>query len=323
MLRGPHTRPPQHEEVTNPTSLELSPPRVISFEHDPHPPRLVDRPRMSRITYLLHPLMVFGLVLVTLLWGDGAMPQPLQSGLLAAMWAHVLVSLYIGRFDRLRTRTYLPLVFAMLAAQVLSFAKFMLPWGQMAFWLASVLPVATTRLDAGLVGQAIIFALLVIDVMVMQRWAGAISRVMAIAMAALTVAVVIRSAPNLAAAVLSSLNQFDVIPQWSLRPGYSILRAVPDKAMGVAALAAALAVPLFIPWIPAERFRLSRYGWLWLLNCLALAATCLALGYLGGRPPDDGIIRQSQFATAAYFVLFLGVPLILKMSIRKMSKHIA
>ena len=276
---------------------------------------------MSRIAYLLHPLLVFGLLLGSLLWGDGAMLQRLQAGLFAGIWAHILLSLYIGRFDRLRTRTYLLLVLAMLAAQVLGFARFVLPWGQMAFWLASILPAATTRLDAGLVWQFILFALLAIDVLVMQRWAGAISRAVAIAMAALAVGVVIRGAPNLAAAGLPSLDQFDVIPPWSLLPGYSILRAVPGKAMGVAALAAACAAPLIVPWIPAERFRLSRFGWLWLLNCMALAATCLALGYLGGRPPDDGIIRQSQIAAAAYFVFFLGVPLLMKRFVRRMSKH--
>ncbi len=273
-------------------SLELSPPRVISFDHDFHPPRLFDRLRMSRIAYLVHPLLVFGLLLGSLLWGDGAMPQRLQAGLFAGIWAHILMSLYIGRFDRLRTRTYLLLVLAMLAGQFFSFARFVLPWGQMAFWLASVLPqqlgswlapAFEGRMDFQLVWPLVLLALLVIDVMVMQRKAAAISRAVAIAMAGWQLSLRSRRCQTLALVAALELDQFAVIPHWSLLPGYSILRAVPGKALGVAVLAAACAAPLIVPWIPAERFRLSRYGWLWLLNCLALAATCLALGYLGGR----------------------------------------
>lgn len=304
-----------------PSLLALSPPAVISLSHDLPPPRLLDRRHMSRMAYLLHPLLVFGLLLAALLSGDGAMPQRLQAGLFAGIWAHILLSLYIGRFDSVRTRTYLLLLFAMLAAQLAGFASFVLPWGQMAFWLASLLPFAIPRLDGALVWPSVLFALLLLDVMVMQRRAGAASRIIAVGMAALAVFVAMRGAPNLAAAGLPSLDPFDVIPHWSLRPGFSILRAVPGKAMGVAALAAACAAPLILPWIPSERFRLSRFGWLWLLNCLALAASCLWLGYLGGKESDDGIIYQSRIATLAFFVCLLGVPLLMKRFVHGMSRH--
>jgi quinol-cytochrome oxidoreductase complex cytochrome b subunit len=244
----------------------------------------------------------------------------------AGIWAHILASLYSGGFDRLRTSTYMLLVVVMLATQLFSFASFLLPWGQLAFVLASVLPQSFGSWIAPIFeGQArspaiwpgILFSLLAIDLLVMQRKMGSLTRIIGIGLSLLVFAATIFIARSHDAPDLPPLEQLiDFIPHWSLLPGFSILRAVPSKEMGVVALFAACALPLLVPWLPSERVRATSAAWLRLIYCLALFAAFFVLGYLGTLPPEDGAILQAQIATAVFFLLFPGVPLLLTLFVK-------
>lgn len=293
--------------------------------HLVHRPRHAKASPMNIITYLLQPLLVFGPLLAALLWGSGTPAERLQAGLFAGIWAHIIVSLYIGRFDRLRTRTYLALTITLLASQILGFLGFVLPWGQLSFWLAAKLPSALANLHlpalvaSPLAWPALLLALLTLDVMVMQRHARRLSRLLSLGAAALVAYIAARG--TYAAGVTAALQQFDSVPPWSQRPGLSLLRAVPDKTLGLALLGFASAAPLIVPWINGERFRLSRFGWLWLANGLALAATCLALGWLGGQPPGERIIFLSRIAAAAFMLFLVVIPVMMQRFVTGMSRH--
>jgi Cytochrome b(N-terminal)/b6/petB len=57
-----------------------------------------------------------------------------------ALYVHIGFTLYPGAFTKWRTVTWLALIAACAVAEMASFAAYILPWGQLAFWLASHLP---------------------------------------------------------------------------------------------------------------------------------------------------------------------------------------
>jgi quinol-cytochrome oxidoreductase complex cytochrome b subunit len=281
---------------------------------------------ITRSATVVHLLLILGLVLAVVTLEDGTIDRRLYVAVWAGIWAHIIASLYNGGFDRLRTLTYMVLVLFMLATEIFSFAAFLFPWGQIAFALASMLPqsfaswlapVFDGQAGSPLIWPGILFSLLVIDLLVMQRKMDSITRMIGFGLTILVFAAVIFIARSLNTADLPPPDQLmDVIPHWSLLPGFSILRAVPSKEMVVAALFAACALPLLVPWLPSERVRVVSATWLRLTYCLALLAIVFVLGYLGTLPPEDGAILQTQIATAVFFLLFPGVPLLLNLFVK-------
>ena len=49
------------------------------------------------------------------------------------------------------------------------------------------------------------------------------------------------------------------MPEWYLLPYYAILRAIPDKLMGVIALGGAIGVLFILPWLDTSKVRSMRY----------------------------------------------------------------
>ncbi|RZA14455.1 MAG: cytochrome bc complex cytochrome b subunit, partial [Proteobacteria bacterium] len=76
-----------------------------------------------------------------------------------------------------------------------------------------------------------------------------------------------------------------IAPIWYFTPFYAILRAVPDKLMGVLAMAFAIAILFVLPWLDRSPVKSMRYkGW---FSRAALALFCVALvtlGYVGMHP---------------------------------------
>ena len=50
-----------------------------------------------------------------------------------------------------------------------------------------------------------------------------------------------------------------IVPEWYLLPFYAILRAVPDKLMGVIAMAGAIGMLFALPWLDTSKVRSMRY----------------------------------------------------------------
>ena len=81
-----------------------------------------------------------------------------------------------------------------------------------------------------------------------------------------------------------------IVPEWYLLPFYAILRAVPDKLMGVIAMAGAIGALFVLPWLDTSKVRSMRYRPTMRLYFFIFALICLVLGYCGAHAPDDKVI---------------------------------
>ncbi|HVN00057.1 MAG TPA: cytochrome b N-terminal domain-containing protein [Caulobacteraceae bacterium] len=81
-----------------------------------------------------------------------------------------------------------------------------------------------------------------------------------------------------------------IVPEWYLLPYYAILRAIPDKLMGVIFLALAIGNIFALPWLDTSRVRSMRYRPQAKIYFLFLIIACLVLGYCGAHEPDEKII---------------------------------
>ena len=98
-----------------------------------------------------------------------------------------------------------------------------------------------------------------------------------------------------------------IVPEWYFLPFYAILRAIPSKLGGVIAMFGAIAVLFIVPWLDTSRVRSTRYRPVYRWFFWALVVTCLALGYLGSKPPEAGYLVMGRLFTAYYFLHFLVI----------------
>ena len=96
-----------------------------------------------------------------------------------------------------------------------------------------------------------------------------------------------------------------IVPEWYFLPFYAILRAIPDKLMGVIALFAAIAVLFFLPWLDTSRVRSATFRPIYRQFFWIFVLVCIGLGYLGSQPAEGGYVIASQILTAYYFIHFL------------------
>lgn len=100
-----------------------------------------------------------------------------------------------------------------------------------------------------------------------------------------------------------------IAPVWYFTPFYAILRAVPDKLMGVIAMGAAIAVLFVLPWLDRSPVRSMRYkGWISKIFLLVFCIAFVILGILGVLAPTPGRTLLSQVCTVLYFAYFLLMP---------------
>ena len=115
-----------------------------------------------------------------------------------------------------------------------------------------------------------------------------------------------------------------IVPEWYFLPFYAILRAVPNKLMGVLLMGGAIAMLFILPWLDTSKVRSMRYRPTAKLFFFIFALACVILGFCGGHLPDDKIIPKlttftlldadlnsmvwlSRIAALYYFAYFLVV----------------
>ena len=105
-----------------------------------------------------------------------------------------------------------------------------------------------------------------------------------------------------------------IAPVWYFTPFYAILRAIPDKLMGVIAMGAAIAVLFVLPWLDRSPVKSMRYkGWLSKIWLLVFCVSFVILGVLGVLAPTPGRTLLSQICTALYFAYFILMPFYTRM----------
>ncbi|MCK5662015.1 MAG: cytochrome b N-terminal domain-containing protein [Thiotrichaceae bacterium] len=98
-------------------------------------------------------------------------------------------------------------------------------------------------------------------------------------------------------------------PSWYFTPFYAILRAVPDKFLGVIAMGAAIVVLFFLPWLDRSPVRSIRYkGWIFKTALALFVISFFGLAYLGMNAPTPLRTDFARLFSAIYFGFFLLMP---------------
>ena len=77
-----------------------------------------------------------------------------------------------------------------------------------------------------------------------------------------------------------------IVPEWYLSPFYAILRAVPDKLLGVLAMFGAIGILFILPWLDRSPVRSAHYRPMYRVFYVIFIVNMLALGYLGVQNPE-------------------------------------
>ena len=94
-------------------------------------------------------------------------------------------------------------------------------------------------------------------------------------------------------------------PEWYYLPFYAILRSIPNKLFGVLAMFSSILILLLLPWLDTSRVRSGKYRPVFKLEFWIFAVVCVALGYIGSRPPEGSYVMWGQILTVYYFAHFI------------------
>ena len=98
-----------------------------------------------------------------------------------------------------------------------------------------------------------------------------------------------------------------IVPEWYYLPFYAVLRAIPNKLLGVCALFGSIIILAFLPWLDTSRVRSASYRPLYRQFFWIFVAVCLGLGYLGSQPPEGAAVIVARVLTTFYFAFFFPI----------------
>jgi len=100
-----------------------------------------------------------------------------------------------------------------------------------------------------------------------------------------------------------------IVPLWYFTAFYAILRAVPDKLMGVVAMGGAIVVLFLLPWLDRSAVKSIRYkGWIFKLAVFIFVVSFIALSWLGTQPATPLLTNFARLFGILYFAFFLLMP---------------
>jgi ubiquinol-cytochrome c reductase cytochrome b subunit len=100
-----------------------------------------------------------------------------------------------------------------------------------------------------------------------------------------------------------------IVPLWYFTPFYAILRAVPDKLVGVIAMGGAIFMLFILPWLDRSPVKSMRYKGPIFKTALAIfVISFVALGYLGTQPATPVATGFAQLFSVLYFAFFILMP---------------
>ena len=95
-------------------------------------------------------------------------------------------------------------------------------------------------------------------------------------------------------------------PVWYFTPFYAILKAVPDKLLGVLTMGASVLILFFLPWIDRSPVKSIRYKGLWYKVLLTLFTIAFVrLGLLGMAAGTPAQTWEMRLWTLVYFMFFV------------------
>ncbi|MGB0721267.1 MAG: cytochrome b [Gammaproteobacteria bacterium] len=100
-----------------------------------------------------------------------------------------------------------------------------------------------------------------------------------------------------------------IVPLWYFTPFYAILRAVPDKLMGVIGMGGAIVMLFLLPWLDRGKVKSIRYrGPIFKAAIIIFAISFVVLGYLGTQPASGVYVILARICSVLYFAFFILMP---------------
>jgi ubiquinol-cytochrome c reductase cytochrome b subunit len=99
-----------------------------------------------------------------------------------------------------------------------------------------------------------------------------------------------------------------IAPVWYYGAYYAMLRAIPDKLLGVIVMFGAIAILFLLPWLDRNPIKSIRYkGGLTKVATMLFAVVFVMLTWLGTQPPSALYTALAQVGTAYYFAFFISL----------------
>jgi len=274
------------------------------------------------------------------------------------VYLHILRNLLFGSFAYPRQLLWSSgvLIFCLMIAT--SFFGYILPWGQMSFWAATVIisvfsaiPIVGTEIVYWLWGgfsvddatlnrffslhflfPFIILALSLMHIMFLHEFGSnhpmgspfrfdgvlmgpyyIIKDVFGLNLIFIFLAYLVFSIPNFLGHsdnyILGNplVTPPHIVPEWYFLPLYAVLRSIPNKLLGVIALACSILIMLFLPFVIGKWLVVRSLFFKPFLKCLIIAfiINSFFLGWVGGQPVIPPYYFIGQVSTFIYFLLFL------------------
>ena len=277
------------------------------------------------------------------------------------VYLHIFRGLYYGSYMKPRGSLWISGVILFIMMMATAFMGYVLPWGQMSFWGATVITNLVTSVP--LIGQPIVTWLwggFTINNATLTRFY-ILHVVIPFLMCGVTIIHLIllhRVGSNNPLGVDSSIDTISfypyyflkdlfaflcwlfvlgifvfyypdalghpenympadpmstpahIVPEWYFLPFYAILRSVPDKLGGVAAMGGSIFVLFLLPYINTSEVRSTTFRPIFKFFFWLFVADFLILGWVGQKPVKDIYVLVGQTATGFYFLFFLLVPII-------------
>ena len=274
------------------------------------------------------------------------------------VYIHLFRGLYYGSYKAPRELLWMIGVAILLLMMATAFMGYVLPWGQMSFWAATVITNLFSAVP--LIGESIVtwlwggfavgnptlgrfYALhyllpfVIVGAVVLHIWAlhrfgsnnplgidadGPQDKIpfhpyytakdaFGVGVFLLVLSAIVFFAPN-------SLGEADnyipanplstpthIVPEWYFLPYYAILRAIPDKLLGVIAMFGSILILFVLPWIDRSPVRSAKFRPIYKQFFWIFLADCILLGYIGAKPPEGMFLIVGRVATAYYFLHFV------------------
>jgi len=98
-----------------------------------------------------------------------------------------------------------------------------------------------------------------------------------------------------------------IVPEWYFLPFYAILRAIPNKLLGVIALFLSILIVAGLPWLDKSPVKSGSYRPLFRKFYWIFVAVCIGLGYLGAQPAEGVYLLLARVFSFYYFLHFVVI----------------
>nr|WDR24962.1 apocytochrome B [Plantago media] len=104
-----------------------------------------------------------------------------------------------------------------------------------------------------------------------------------------------------------------IVPEWYFLPIYAILRSIPDKAAGVAAIGLVFVALLTLPFLAQSHSKSSNFRPIHQVAVWLLLADRIILGWIGAKPVEAPYVTIGQIASVLFFAFFVCTALLGKL----------